>query len=748
MPADLTLIATTAFGLEAVVKRELEALGYPATVISPGWVQFEGGWRAICEANLWLRCADRVLLRVARFPAPDFEALFETTKALPWRDWIPADAEFPVIGRSYKSKLTSVPACQRAVKRAVVDSLMAGHDVSTLPETGPQFKIQIALNEDQATLTLDTTGPSLHKRSYRQQAGEAPIKETLAAALVQLSFWNPERPLWDPFCGSGTIPIEAAMFGRNIAPGLLRSFAAENWPGLFGDDWGETRIAARDAMQPAFEERLIGTDVDSRSLDAARRNAAAVGVEEQVHFQQRSFDQLTSKRKYGCVVTNPPYGERLGDHRELEPLYQSIPEVLRKLPTWSHFILTAYPRFEKLVGRRADRRRKLYNGRINCTYYQFHGPQPRQRDSNAEEIAETVAAVVEGEVVEHESAAVADAAPATTIPQPTRPVRQQAAFGALTEKADEQAEIFANRLKKLARHLRRWPTRRGITCFRLYDRDIPEIPLVVDRYDDHLHITEYDRPHDRDPAQHANWLDLMVRAAAEALEVDHSKAFLKRRQRQRGTVQHEHLAEQHYEITVQEGGLKFLVNLSDYVDTGLFLDHRITRSMVREASAEKHVLNLFGYTGAFTVYAAAGGAARTTTVDWTRAYLDWARRNMQLNGFAGDEHKFVREDARAFLRGSPPRPQYDVAVVDPPTFSNSKRTEEDWTVQAGYVELLTETLRRMTPGGVIYFSTNFRQFKFDESALAAAQIREISKQTVPEDFRNKRIHRCWVITAP
>ncbi len=310
-----------------------------------------------------------------------------------------------------------------------------------------------------------------------------------------------------------------------------------------------------------------------------------------------------------------------------------------------------------------------------------------------------------------------------------------------------QATLFANRLTKLARHLRRLPTKQGITCFRLYDRDIPEIPLVVDRYHDHLHLTEYDRPHDRTPAEHDAWLDRMTAVAAETLLIAPDKVFLKRRQRQIGSTQHEQVARNRYEIEVAEGGLKFLVNLSDYIDTGLFLDHRITRGMVRDVAADRRVLNLFAYTGAFSVYAAAGGAAEVVTVDWSNTYLNWARRNMELNGFESPAHSFVRSDAVSFVNDLPPKPRFDLAVVDPPTFSNSKRTDRHWDVQRDSLPLLESLLRRMTPGGVIYYSNNFRGFKFAAADLPAADVHEITNQTVPANYRNRKVHRCWRIVA-
>ncbi len=311
-----------------------------------------------------------------------------------------------------------------------------------------------------------------------------------------------------------------------------------------------------------------------------------------------------------------------------------------------------------------------------------------------------------------------------------------------------QAATFASRLQKLARHLRRWPTKQGITCYRLYECDIPEVPLVVDRYEDHLHLTEYDRPTDRDAQGHDAWLDLMARTAAQTLEVPLEKVFFKRRRRQVGLTQHEQVAQDRYEIEVQEGGLRFIVNLSDYIDTGLFLDHRLTREMVRSIAAGKRFLNLFAYTGAFSVYAAAGGASEVVTVDWSNTYLQWAQRNMRLNGFESPAFQFVRSDAVTYVAELPPKPRFDLAVVDPPTFSNSKRTTEVWDVQRDSVPLLRALFKRMTPGGVIYYSNNFRGFKMEPGELGAAEVHEISNQTVPSNYRNRRIHRCWRIVVP
>jgi 23S rRNA (guanine2445-N2)-methyltransferase / 23S rRNA (guanine2069-N7)-methyltransferase len=703
MTQSFQLVATAAFGLEAVVVRELANLGYEAYIVRPGRIEFAGDWSAICRANLWLRSADRVMVQLAKFSSPDFDALFDTVRELPWEGWIQSDAAIPVRGRSHKSQLTSVPAVQRTVKKAIVERLLAKHNTQDLPETGPPVPVEVALLDDEAMISIDTSGEGLHKRGYRSLAGPAQLRETLAAALVQLSFWKPDKPLIDPFCGTGTIIIEAAMIGRRLAPGRNRAFAAEHWSSFPQSAWKLAREEAADLALAKLDERPMGTDIDAESLSLARYHAEQAGVDADVHFQQRAFADLTSKRQFGCTIMNPPYGLRLGEEREIAELYRTFPDVLRRLNSWSHFILSARDDLEQLVGQAADRRRKLYNAKIQCTYYQFFGPKE-------------------------------DAKLPAAISGP--------AFGGLREESRRQAEEFANRLKKLARHLRRWPAR-GITCYRLYERDIPEIPLVVDRYENALHIAEFERPHDRTAAEHADWLDLMVRTAADALEVPRYAVFLKHRERQHGDSQYERFSDEHAVRTVEEGGLKFVVNLSDYLDTGLFLDHRITRGMVRDAATGKRFLNLFAYTGSFTVYAAAGGAAETTTVDLSANYLEWAEENLRINGLAGPQHRYVREDSMEFVHKLNHKDVFDLAVVDPPTFSNSKRLDYDWDVQRDHAVLLNKLIEHLAPKGVIYFSNNSRRFKLDEDSLMGVSIREISKQTVPEDFRNKRIHRCW-----
>jgi len=722
-----TLVATAAFGLEAIVVRELTALGYDETAVEAGRVRFKGDLSAICRANLWLRTSDRVLIEVGHFKARDFGELFDCTTALAWERWLPADARFPVVGKSIRSQLSSVPACQRIVKKAVVERLRRGHGVSDLPEDGPEYRIEVSLLDDEVSLTLDTSGVGLHKRGYRQRSGPAPLKETLAAALVMLSYWRPDRPLLDPFCGSGTIPIEAALIGLNRAPGLHRNFISESWPALPPALWQEARKEAQEAVRSDVSLSLLGSDCDPAAIELSREHAALAGVGEHICWEERDFLDVSSSRDYGCVITNPPYGERLGEQRLVEQLYQAMPGVLGRFSTWSHYVLLSQADFEAIIGRRADRRRKLYNGRIACTYFQFHGPRPPQTRSSGEQEEEREGTAGDNSQVESQRDVV----------------EWQPAFGGVPEGAEEQAATFQRRLEKRSRHFRRWPTKQGITCFRIYDRDVPGVPLVVDRYEDCLHVTEYERRDAHVAGQHETWLELMTDTLSGTLGVPRDKVYLKGRRRQLGKTQHERVDTARQTMVAHEGGLEFEVNLSDYIDTGLFLDHRQTRAMVRKIANGKDLLNLFCYTGSFSVYAAAGGARSTCSVDLSSTYLEWARRNLRRNGITDDlQHRLEKADVFTFLRSS--QELFDVVIVDPPTFSNSKSTDTVFDVQRNHRELLELSLARLRPGGACLFSTNRRRFKFEADDLeGVSNIREITNQTLPPDFQIHGAHRCW-----
>lgn len=374
--AEFELIATAAFGVEALVGHELMQLGYTKQKIENGRVVFWGDESAICRTNLWLRHAERVLIKVGEFKATTFEELFQGTKALPWPDWLPEKANFPVNGKSIKSALFSVPDCQAIAKKAIVEKMKQRYQVEWFAESGPKYTIEVALLKDIATLTIDTSGAGLHKRGYRQLVGKAPLKETLAACLVNLSRWRPERSFIDPFCGTGTIPIEAALIGLNIAPGLKREFVSETWPNLKPQLWQEARLEARTLIKEDLKLDIAGFDIDPEALSLARYHAKQAGVADQIHFQQRPVADLQTKRKYGYLICNPPYGERLEEQKVVESLYQEMGRAFAPLDTWSFNVLVTSPRFEALFGRKSDKNRKLYNGRIECHFYQFFGPRP------------------------------------------------------------------------------------------------------------------------------------------------------------------------------------------------------------------------------------------------------------------------------------------------------------------------------------------------------------------------------------
>ncbi|BDR63316.1 THUMP domain-containing class I SAM-dependent RNA methyltransferase [Clostridium tetani] len=374
---DYTLIATATFGLEKVVADELRELGYEDLIIENGKVTFQGSEMDIVTCNMWLRTADRVLIKMAEFKAESFEELFQGTLKVEWGDIIPETGFMHVTGKSVKSKLFSVPDCQSITKKAVVESMKRKYNKEMFSEDGATYKIEVAILKDIVTLTLDTTGPGLHKRGYREFAGEAPLKETLAAALVLLSKWEPSRILADPFCGSGTIPIEAAMIGKNIAPGLNRNFVSEDWDIIPKNLWQDMRKYARNSINDK-EFRILASDINGRVLKTARDNAEKAGVTDYITFQRMDMKEFRNKKRYGFIITNPPYGERIGNAKEVENLYEDMGRTFQELKDWSYFVITSYEDFENCFGEKSDKNRKLYNGRIKCYYYQYFGAEPEK----------------------------------------------------------------------------------------------------------------------------------------------------------------------------------------------------------------------------------------------------------------------------------------------------------------------------------------------------------------------------------
>lgn len=379
---NIRLIATSTFGLESCIKREAQRLGFENIKAFDGRVEFDGDESDIVKANIWMRFPSKILIKMGEFKALTFDSLFESVKALDWGSWIPVDGKFTVIGKSVKSTLHSVPDCQAIVKKAVVEKLKLKYHVDWFDETGADYKIQVALLNDIATLTIDTSGDSLHKRGYRQNAMDAPLKENLAAAMIDLSYWRRNRILFDPMCGSGTIPIEAALIARNIAPGLNRSFACDQWERIDKSLWKQAKIEAYKAIDYDFPLKIYGSDIDPDAIELAKENAEKAGVDDCIEFSVKPLKEASLMGDYGCMITNPPYGERLGELKTVEELYRTLGKLMATNPTWSSYVITSMEYFEKLFGKRADAKRKLFNGRIKTDYYQFYGPRPPKDWSN------------------------------------------------------------------------------------------------------------------------------------------------------------------------------------------------------------------------------------------------------------------------------------------------------------------------------------------------------------------------------
>jgi putative N6-adenine-specific DNA methylase len=371
------LIATSTFGIESIVSQELNALGYNELKVEDGRVLFQGYENDIAKCNIWLRSADRVLINMGQFNASDFGRLFQLTNNIKWEDIIPVDGKIHITGKSIKSKLFSVPDCQSIVKKAIIDALQRKYKKNKFTERGPLFKIEVSILKDIVTLSLDTTGPGLHRRGYRTEGGEAPLRENLAAALVLLSRWDPKRPFADPLCGSGTIAIETALIGRNIAAGLNRKFVSEEWPFFPKEVWKTERENAKLKIRNV-DLKIYASDIDSSLLQQAKNNAKRAGVADCIEFQNKPVEDFVSSEQYGCIICNPPYGERLGDIKKSEEIYKIMGNVFLKLDTWSYFIITSHTDFERYFGRKSTKNRKLYNGNIKCYLYQYYGPLPKK----------------------------------------------------------------------------------------------------------------------------------------------------------------------------------------------------------------------------------------------------------------------------------------------------------------------------------------------------------------------------------
>jgi len=709
-------VATAPAGVEPLLMAELAEWG--ATDLKParGGIRFRGPLEAAYRACLWSRTASRVLLVLAEFPVANAEALYTSMHDLPWEDHLQPQGTLSVEFSGACPGIDHSHYGAQRVKDAVVDRFRerCGQRPS-VDRKQPDLRIHVQLRNGQATVGLDLSGDSLHRRGYREATVAAPLKETLAAALLLKAGWPgiaaTGGSLIDPLCGSGTLAIEAAWIAGDRAPGLSREhWGFSGWLGHIPALWNRLLAEARE-RSAAGQSRIpliLASDLDPKAVRATGINAGRAGVANCLRIERRELAQVEPPTgPPGLLIANPPYGERMGEHDELAALYGQLGSQLKScFIGWRAAVFTGNPELGKRMGLRAEKVHVFHNGRLECRLLRFE---------------------VKPECFVNRGAA-----------------DQRARTQALQQAVTSGADGFINRLRKNLRHLGRWAQRERVSCYRLYDADLPEYAVAVDRYEQWVHVQEYAPPARIDPTKARERLEQVMAALPAALELPPEQVFLKVRQRQRGANQYQRQGAQGRFHQVHEGPAQFLVNFTDYLDTGLFLDHRITRRQLGEQARGQRFLNLFGYTGTATVYAAMGGAISTTTVDLSSTYLDWARRNLELNGVWGPRHNLIRADGREWLTQAKDR--YDLIFLDPPTFSNSKRLEGVFDVQRDHIELLHQALRLLAPGGLLIFSTNHRRFRLDREALAKWSIEDWSRKTLPPDFaRDPKIHQCYAI---
>ena len=707
-----TFFITCPKGVEDLLAVECEQQGLSAVAIQRGGVDAQGGLENAYRLCLWSRVASRVLFRLHAFAVDDYEALYQGVQAIDWQAHVAPDGSFAIDVHSSHERISNSHYARLKIKDAIADQFVnAFKQRPDVERDRPAIRVNAYIDKHQCTLYLDLSGESLHKRGYRQQAGAAPLKENLAAAILLRAQWPQlaleHRPLIDPLCGSATLLIEAALIAADKAPGLLRDYYGfYHWKRHRPDIWERLVDQAQARVSAERVPRLIGIEKSYKVAGIARENIRAAGFEGLIEIKQADSIALVSDlaETPGLIVTNPPYGKRISDDNRLKRLYYELGRNVRQgFPGWRFALFTAHHQLAKLTGLRAHRRNTLYNGPIKCTLYQY---RIRERET---------------------SAAHADDA-FTRTP------------------SDPGVDMFANRLAKNLKHLSKWSRKEGIGCYRLYDADIPQYAVAVDLYQDWVHVQEYQAPDSVDAVKAFARLNQVIEAVSSVLNIGKDRIVQKTRKRHRGKSQYARQSESGKSLIVTESGLKFSVNLNDYLDTGLFLDHRLTRQLIAKLAANKTFLNLFAYTGAATVYAAAGGASVTTTVDLSKTYLDWAKKNMQLNRLTGTRHSFVRADCIQWLADAGKRDQrYDLIFLDPPTFSNSKRMDHTLDIRRDHVELIRQAMSLLAGDGLLLFSTNARGFKLDTESLRAYAMRDITGITTSEDFRRKPAHVCWCL---
>lgn len=744
---------TAPHGAEDLLAAELVALGIANAKARRGGAAMHGPLEWAYRACLWSRLASSVLVQIAELPASSGDALYEAARAIDWGAHLPEGASFAIAASGRASSASDLDNSHFAalrVKDGLVDALRERRGRRpNVDLEHPDLRLRLHLAGDVARLSVDLAGEGLHRRGYRVGAGPAPLRENLAATvLARAGFDAGHGALVDPMCGSGTLLIEGAWAAGDVAPGLGRArWGFEGWLGHGESEaagWSALRAEAearREAGRASLKAlRVVGYDAEPAAVRAALGCVEAAGLRGVVHVERRALADVDApalegaRAERGLVVCNPPWGKRLGTRRELESLYAALGDRLRAaFPDWDAAVLTGDPGLGRHLGIRAAKRNPLQDGPVDCQILRMRVPT-----------------------------AQASAVEATRARARAEQPRERS----------EEARAFANRLAKNRRQLRKWLRREGVTCYRIYDADIPEYAFAIDLYGAlerdgspgpvHAHVQEYAPPATVDPKVAARRRGEALAVVREDLELPRERVHLKRRQRQKGRAQYEKLGEEGREFVVAEGPAKLWVNLEDYLDTGLFLDHRPLRTWLSADPeggpvAGRRVLNLFGYSGAVTVHAALGGAKHTTSVDLSRTYLEWTRRNLALNGFtaAGDlgegsrggsrraAHQLVRADVLDWLRRQGAL-RWDVVICDPPSFSNSKKMADTFDVQRDHVELIRRCGALLSPGGLLVFSTNKRRFTLDREALGEWTIEPHAK-SVPPDFARRAIHQAWLI---
>jgi 23S rRNA (guanine2445-N2)-methyltransferase / 23S rRNA (guanine2069-N7)-methyltransferase len=711
--------ATCPKGLEDLLFHEISDLGGKNPKQTTAGVSFKGTLETAYRICLWSRLANRVLMPIAHFTADTPDMLYDQVySSVAWNDHMNEDGTFAVDFSASGGKRFHSQYAALRVKDAVVDQFMAGFGRRpSIDRDRPDIRINVYMKHDRATLSLDLSGESLHKRGLRKDTGPATLKENLAAAILIRAGWpdmiEKGAPLVDPMCGSGTILIEAAMMAFDRAPGLSRDyFGFLGWKGHEEKLWKvlheEAETRAVDGRRK--KTRFYGFDSHGAAVRQAKANIARAKLSGSIQVVQQDIRALKAPdcENPGLLITNPPYGERMGDIPALDKLYRDLGEQLTsRFSGWRASIFTGNPDLAKQMRICAKKQYRLYNGALPCMLFNFE--------------------VTDQWVLRKR--------PVGSLP------RGQKGRSIL----DANAEMFANRIKKNLKNIGKWAQKHGIECYRLYDADMPEYAVAVDMYRDWAHVQEYEAPKTVSPKMADKRLAQVLSLLPDLPGFSSEKVVLKKRKRTCGRDQYNKFGSSGNMFWVKENDLEFAVNLTDYLDTGLFLDQRMIRQHIRELSHEKRMLNLFCYTAAASIYAAAGGAGRTMSVDMSRTYLDWAKKNFKANGFKAPRHEMIQADCLEWIKTC--KVKYDLIFLSPPTFSNSKRMNRSFDIQRDHAELIEEVMNLLLPDGLLIFSSNRRKFRLAEQVSARWNVKDISAETLPKDFkRSQKSHHCFEIS--